>query len=287
MKEIRINKNVVKRISENGDINFFKKIDYDMNVYYTKLSENIFDQMGVKYSKSTEYQEGSNRYLVTKDIQEDKELFLGKDITDNTELALIKNDFRNFLENKQINNENIKELWDDFLKMILADIYTSNPDRHGKNWGILIKDNIAQIAPNFDFDYTFSQNEYAMKNIAQAVENKENKVANKVMKNYNIKKFTKYLKYTIDHVGLHIGSGKKFLVDMDSGLEKYSFKETSKYIQKELGPKEYKELINKVNIKDALPANTKENEIFSLLARMHSKSINEKILNPNINEQEL
>ena len=51
----------------------------------------------------------------------------------------------------------------------------------------------------------FSQNEYAMIGIAETIENKDNKLANKVMKNYNVKKFTKYLKYTTDHIGLHIG----------------------------------------------------------------------------------
>jgi ABC-type sulfate transport system substrate-binding protein len=160
--------------------------------------------------------------------------------------------------------------------MILADIQTSNPDRHGQNWGVLIKDNVAQLAPNFDYDYTFSQNEYAMKGIAEAVENKDNNITNKIMQKYNVKKFTGFLKNTIDHIGLQIGQGNRFFVDMDT--QKYSFKETARYIKKELGEKEYQEIIGRVDIQKALPQpNNKDNEIYSLLAQLHSASVRNRI----------
>ncbi len=160
--------------------------------------------------------------------------------------------------------------------MILADIQTSNPDRHGQNWGVLIKDNVAKLAPNFDYDYTFSQNEYAMKGIAEAVENKDNNITNKIMQKYNVKKFTGFLKNTIDHIGLQIGQGNRFLVDMNT--QKYSFKETSRYISKELGEKEYQEIIGRVDIQKALPQpNNKDNEIYSLLAQLHSASVRDRI----------
>lgn len=169
--------------------------------------------------------------------------------------------------------------------MILADIHTSNPDRHGDNWGVLIKDNIAEIAPNFDYDYTFSQNEYAMKGIAEAIENKNNNITNKIMQKYNVNRFTGYLKNTIEHIGLEIGHGKRFLVDMEK--EKYGFKETSQYIQKELGEKEYLELVNKVDIQKALPnLENKDNEIYSILAKLHNCSVRNKIVDPNIEEQD-
>jgi mRNA-degrading endonuclease YafQ of YafQ-DinJ toxin-antitoxin module len=169
--------------------------------------------------------------------------------------------------------------------MIVADIHTSNPDRHGKNWGVLIKDNIAELAPNFDYDLAFSQNEYAMKGIAEAIENKDKKLGQKIMEKYNVKRFTGYLKNTVYNIGLEIGEGEKFQVDTD--LYKYSFKDTSKYIKKELGEKEYEELINKVDIDKALPKQiNKDHEIYSLLAKLHNCSTREKIAEPKIDDQE-
>lgn len=179
----------------------------------------------------------------------------------------------------------MQNVWNDFLKMILADIHTCNPDRHGENWGVLIKDNTAELAPNFDYDYTFSQNEYAMKGIAEAVENKDTSISNKIMQKYNVKKFTGFLKNTIEHIGLQIGQGRRFLVDMET--EKYSFNETSKYIQKELGEKEYSSLVSKVDIQKALPQpENKDNEIYSLLAQLHDCSVRNKIVDSNVVEQE-
>ena len=169
--------------------------------------------------------------------------------------------------------------------MILADIHTSNPDRHDKNWGVIIKDNIAQLTPNFDYDYTFSQNEYAMQGLAEAVENKDKSVLRKVKQKYNIKRFTEYLKTTTQNIGLETGEGRQIFVDID--VKKYSFKETAKYIEKELGEKEYAELVSKVDIQEALPqVENKDYEIYSLLAKLHSYSAKEKITNPKDIEQE-
>lgn len=285
MIETKINSNVTKRVSDDGKINYWKKIKYNMNWYYTKLSENVYEQMGLKHVKNEKRIESRNMYLVTEDIQQDSEMHFGNSITQNNQLSLIKEDLKSFLTNKGITEENIHGVWDDFLKMVLADICTSNPDRHGQNWAVLIKDNVANLAPNFDYDYTFSQNEYAMKEIANAVENKEKTVVNRITQKYNVNKFTGYLKNTIEHIGLEIGEGRKFLIDMTT--EKYSFKETSKYIQKELGQKEYSNLLNKVNIQEASPkTDNKDYEVYSLLAQMHNVSIREKITEPNIDDQE-
>jgi len=124
-----------------------------------------------------------------------------------------------------------------------------------------------------------------MKGIAEAVENKDKKLGQKIMEKYNVKRFTGYLKNTVYNIGLEIGEGEKFLVDTD--LQKYGFKETSKYIQKDLGDKEYEELINKVDIDKALPKQiNKDYEIYSLLAKLHNCSTREKITDPKIDEQE-
>lgn len=169
--------------------------------------------------------------------------------------------------------------------MILADIHTSNPDRHDKNWGILIKDNIASLAPNFDYDYTFSQNEYAMQGVAEAVENKDKSIISKVKQKYNVKRFTEYLKTTTRNIGLEMGEGRQIFVDID--VKKYGFKETAEYIKKELGTKEYTELINKVDIHKALPKiENKDYEIYELLAKLHSFSVKEKIMDQNELNQE-
>ncbi|MDD2376682.1 MAG: hypothetical protein PHD15_04705 [Clostridia bacterium] len=168
--------------------------------------------------------------------------------------------------------------------MTVADIYTSNPDRHGQNWGIVIKDNIAELLPNFDYDLTFSQNEYAMKGIAESIENKDKNMVEKVIQKYNVKRFTQYLKNTVENIGLEIGEGGRFFVDMDT--QKYSIKETSKYIQKELGEKEYADLISKVDMSVALPKiENKDCEIYSLLAQLHNVSVRDKIVSQDITEQ--
>lgn len=169
--------------------------------------------------------------------------------------------------------------------MIVADIHTSNPDRHDKNWGVIIKDNIASLAPNFDYDYTFSQNEYAMQGIAEAIENKNKSIINKVKQKYNVKRFTEYLKNTTQNIGLEMGEGRKICVDID--VTKYTFKETAEYIKRQLGEKEYTALINKVDIQKALPQiENKDHEIYSLLAKLHNCNLRDKIINLNKINQE-
>jgi|GEM_PF-3036075 len=101
MNETRINNYVVKKVSENGDITFWKKTKYNMNWYYTKLSENICEQLGVKHTKSEKHKEGKNMYLVTDDIQKDKDLYLGNEISRNTELSKIKPELEEFLTSKR------------------------------------------------------------------------------------------------------------------------------------------------------------------------------------------
>lgn len=170
----------------------------------------------------------------------------------------------------------------------MADIYTSNPDRHGKNWGVLIKDNIAELAPNFDYDLAFSQNTNTMIGIAEAIENKDQNLGQKIMGKYNVKRFTGYLKSTVYNIGLEIGEGERYSVDMDMQTHKYTFKETSKYIQKELGEKEYLNLIFKVDFQKALPkVENKDYEIYSLLAQLHNVSVKDKTVSPTIDEQSI
>lgn len=278
MEEVKINRNVTKKISDNGEVKFYKKIKYDMNWYYTKLSENIYKQMGLKCSETDFVQEEDNKYIVTNDIQKDKEMFLGNSITQNRKLSQIQEDIRKFLFDKNIDEDNINEVCTDFLKMTLADIQTANPDRHGGNWCILLKDNKAELGPNFDYDYTFSQNEYAMKGIAEAVENEDKSIISTLKKKYNINKFTGYLNETVNHIGLELGEGETFLVDSDT--EKFDFKNTAKYIRNQLGEKEYLDLINKVNIDEALPvATNKDYEVYGLIGKLHSCNIREKIIN--------
>ncbi|MDD2376683.1 MAG: hypothetical protein PHD15_04710 [Clostridia bacterium] len=103
MKETIINRNVVKKVSENGDIKYWKKVKYTMNWYYTKLSENIYEQLGAKHVKNEKNYEGSNMYLVTEDVQKDKELYLGDSISSETQLSLIKSDLIKFLTSKRDN----------------------------------------------------------------------------------------------------------------------------------------------------------------------------------------
>ncbi|MDF2865357.1 MAG: hypothetical protein K0R72_166 [Clostridia bacterium] len=101
MKETRVSDNVVQKVSENGEIKYWKKAKYNMNIYYTKLAENVYEQMGISYAKNTICQEGANRYLVTEDIQKDKELYLGKSITNSRELSSIREDLKQFLTDKR------------------------------------------------------------------------------------------------------------------------------------------------------------------------------------------
>lgn len=101
MKETRVSENVVQKISEDGAIKYWKKAKYNMNIYYTKLAENIYEQMGVTYAKNSICHEGSSRYLVTEDIQKDKELYLGKNISSSRELSTIKEDLKTFLTSKR------------------------------------------------------------------------------------------------------------------------------------------------------------------------------------------
>jgi hypothetical protein len=101
MNETRINRNVVKKVSENGDIKYWKKIKYNMNYYYTKLSENICEQLGVEHTKSEKHREGKDMYLVTDDIKKDKDMYLGNEITRNNQLSKIKPDLEAFLESKR------------------------------------------------------------------------------------------------------------------------------------------------------------------------------------------
>ena len=101
MKETRINANVTKKVYEDNKIEYWKKIKYDMNYYYTKLSENIYDQLGVKHEKTERKIDGNNTYLVTEDIQKDSELYLGNDITRNKQLSIVKEDLKAFLANKR------------------------------------------------------------------------------------------------------------------------------------------------------------------------------------------
>lgn len=170
--------------------------------------------------------------------------------------------------------------------MIFADINTANSDRHGKNWGVLIKGNNAEIAPNFDYDMTFSQNQYAMKGIAESIETKNKKMIQRIIGKYNVKRFTQYLKETIGHTGLELGEGqRRFLVDTE--IEKYNFKDTSKYIRSELGEEEYSKLLSKVNIENALPKmQDKDYEIYSLIAKLHHCNAKNKIVSPTIDNQE-
>lgn len=101
MKETRINENVVQKISEGGEIKYWKKAKYNMNIYYTKLAENIYEQMGVKYAKNSICHTGISRYLVTEDIKKDSELYLGKSISNSRELSVIKEDLNTFLTDKR------------------------------------------------------------------------------------------------------------------------------------------------------------------------------------------
>jgi len=101
MNETRINRNVVKRVSDSGDIKYWKKIKYNMNYYYTKLSENICEQLGVKHTKNEKRREGKDTYLVTDDIQKDKDLYLGNEISSNTQLSKIKPELESFLTSKR------------------------------------------------------------------------------------------------------------------------------------------------------------------------------------------
>lgn len=101
MKETRINANVTKKVFEDNKVQYWKKIKYEMNYYYTKLSENIYDQLGVKHAKTDRKYEGNNMYLVTEDIQKDNELYLGSDITRNKQLSIVKEDLKAFLTTKR------------------------------------------------------------------------------------------------------------------------------------------------------------------------------------------
>lgn len=101
MGEVRINRNVVKKVSETGDITYWKNIKYNMNMYYTQLSENIYEQLGAKHVKNEVCYIDNDMYLVTEDIQGDKELYLGNSISNNTQLSLIKEDLKYFLNNRR------------------------------------------------------------------------------------------------------------------------------------------------------------------------------------------
>lgn len=103
MKETRINANVTKKVYEDNKIEYWKKIKYDMNYYYTKLSENIYDQLGVKHVKTEKKSDGKNMYLVTEDIQKDSQFYLGQDITKSIQLSTVKEDLKAFLTAKRNN----------------------------------------------------------------------------------------------------------------------------------------------------------------------------------------
>ncbi len=103
MKETRINANVTKKQAEDNSIQYWKKIKYDMNYYYTKLSENIYDQLGLKHEKTKLKQDNNNMYLVTEDIQKDNELYFGNNITKSNQLSIIKEDLNAFLTTKRNN----------------------------------------------------------------------------------------------------------------------------------------------------------------------------------------
>lgn len=291
MEAIKMNKTFIKKVDSKGRINYYKKIEYYMNIYYTKLSQNIYKQLGIDVLKNKYYIEGKDKYIITEDKNIYENIFLGSDITSNLELSKIKIDLKNFLFKNGIEEENSVYIWKEFLKMNLADIYTLNSNKNNSDWGILILNNKAKLIYCFDYDNTFFQNNYAMIGIAEAIENKN--ITNKIIQKYNIRKYKNVLSNTIEHIGFEIGEGKRFVLNKDLNIKKHSIKETIKYIIKELGNKEYKELERKINIQKALPIiddefeNKKEFEFYGLLAKLHICVIKAKLLNICFLEQEI
>ena len=277
MEDLKINRLLIKKISDEGEVRYSKKLDYDMNIFYTKLAENIYKQIGVNCVKSEIYIEGKEKCIITEDIKKDNEIYFGKDITFNTELSLIKEDLKDFLLKKEIDEKNINDIWNEFLIMILADIYTLNSNRSDNDWSILINKKNAKLAPNFSYNYTFSQNTFAMQCIAEAIENKN--ITNKMIQKYNIQKYTKNINENVSNVGLQIGEGKTFIVDTEMKKIKYDVVETAMYIRKELGEKEYKSIERKIDLKKAMPKiKNEEYEIYCLLAKLHICSVKNRLL---------
>ncbi len=291
MEAIKIDKPVVKKVGNDGKINYYKKVDYYMNIYYTKLSQNIYKQLGIDLLKNKTYIDGKDKYIITEKKNMYNEIYLGSDITSNLELSKIKIDLKDFLLKNSIDEENISYIWKEFLKMNLADIYTLNTNKNNSDWGILILDNKAKLIYCFDYDNTFFQNAYPMIGISEAIENKN--ITNKMVQKYNIRKYKNILSDVVEHIGFDIGEGRRFVLNKDLNIKKYSIKETIKYIMQELGNKEYKELERKINIQKALPIiddefeNKQELEFYGLLAKLHICVIKAKLLNICFLEQEI
>lgn len=291
MEAIKIDKPVVKKVGNDGKINYYKKVDYYMNIYYTKLSQNIYKQLGIDLLKNKTYIDGKDKYIITEEKNMYNEIYLGSAITSNLELSKIKIDLKDFLLKNGVDEENVIYIWKEFLKMNLADIYTLNTNKNNSDWGILILNNKAKLIYCFDYDNTFFQNAYPMIGIAEAIENKN--ITNKMVQKYNIRKYKNILSDVVEHIGFDIGEGRRFVLNKDLNIKKYSIKETIKYIMQELGNKEYKELERKINIQKALPIiddefeNKQEFEFYGLLAKLHICVIKAKLLNICFLEQEI
>lgn len=277
MEDLKTNKFEIKKILDDGKIKYLKKVDYDMNIFYTKLAENIYKQIGFDCAKCEICIEGKDKCIVIEDTIKDNEICFGKDITNNTELSLIKEDLKEFLLKKHINKKDINNLWNDFLKVILPDIYTLNSNRGNDDWSVLINKKSVELSPDFNYFYTFSQNTSAMKGLAEAIENKN--ITNRMIQKYNIQKYTKYLNQNLVNIGLQIGEGKTFAVNMETNINKYDIVETAMYIRKELGEKEYKSIERKIDLKKAMPKIKNDDyEIYCLLAKLHICSVKNRLL---------
>lgn len=273
-----------KIVTNDGQVIYRKPIKYGLNFYFTKLSENIYEQLGVPYAKTNMIVENGNKLLETHDVSCGNDIFFGQDITSNRNLIQVKQDIVNFLISKNISPDNIVQVWNDFLNMTIADIFTSNTDRTKDNWGIIIKDNIAFLAPTFDYDRNFQQKEKRMEDIARLVEKDNKNVLNKLLHKYNAKRLVDSISYIINNkTGLYLGAGNETVYDMDleNGISytQYKIDATLEYICSELGPDKLKEILSKVNIEQALPDNVSEDKykIYPSLAMMYYDHVEKEI----------